>query len=432
MIEAKKRKPAKPPEDRSEANSAHKSQNWRTRATKGSDNEDPEPEEESSDEESLPEITQKRKLKVAAVIADGDQSGDAILHLPYKDVIPVDHTKDRGTKTIPINRDEKSYQVRANVQKEGLGGALSNKLLDTEIVIRIGDLLGSSPEVREKTRAEITKTRRPVKQKTARKAVMTVEEELLPFSDEELSLEHDALNMDELEPITSVFVTTIADDDYPVGSVVIPDPYLQYLATLDPEEEPKQVYLDPKRVIVARDSAHLRTIHPNINRRGEVESITDSGSQIVSMSYAQALESKLQWDPDIQIYMQSANQHLEKSVGLARNVPFKFGDILVYLQVHIIRGVAYKVLLGRPFEILCASTIQNASDGSQTLTLKDPNTGCRCTMPTSARGRSGPGLKGHKKATVESVPDEDDIAPAASKEPEPLSVEAGFHQSSMT
>jgi hypothetical protein len=129
------------------------------------------------------------------------------------------------------------------------------------------------------------------------------------------------------------------------------------------------------------------------------------------MSYELAQKMGLIWDPDIQIYMESANGTLEKSIGLAKNVAFKFGDITVFLQVHIIDGPAYKVLLGRPFEVLTESSIKNKSDGTQVVTLTDPITEKRVSMPTLDRGT--------KKATVESVRDEDDppIRTADSRKP---------------
>ncbi|KAJ7654887.1 hypothetical protein B0H17DRAFT_1146580 [Mycena rosella] len=173
---------------------------------------------------------------------------------------------------------------------------------------------------------------------------------------------------------------------------MVPDAYTQYLEALGDDEKPRQI-------IVAGDSASLRVIYPIVNKCSVVECVTDSGSQIVSMSYEQAKESKLVWDPDIQIFMQSANGSLEKSVGLAKNVAFQFGDITVYLQVHIIRGPAYKILLGRPFEILTESTVQNHPDGSQTLTMKDPNSQKRCMMPTHPRGKISH-TSGSKKASA--------------------------------
>ena len=368
-------------------------------------------------------ITKQRKIRIAEVVANEiNENGDAVAELPFARVRPAPSTDHAQPAAKPLHPgDEKAYRVRAPVQKDGLGKKLANQALNSSIEMTLGELVGVAPDVRESLKAKLTKTRQPIFSKVASEAVLAFQEEILPLEDdeEELKLEYDALSMDELPQVSSYMVSDVSDREVPLGSIMIPDPYMQYLESLGPDEIPKQVY-------VARDSASLRVVYPMVNNRGEVESVTDSGSQIVSMSLAQARVSKLSWDPDIQIFMQSANNSLEKSVGLARNVPFKFGPITVYLQAHIINGPAYKILLGRPFDILTESTVQNSSDGSQTITLKDPNTGKRCTMPTHSRGKHEDN-RPPKKATVESVPDEDD-PPATTADS--TTVEAGFRQSS--
>ena len=105
------------------------------------------------------------------------------------------------------------------------------------------------------------------------------------------------------------------------------------------------------------------------------------------MSRKVATELQISWDPDIVVHMESANKSLEKTLGLAKNVPFVFGPITVYLQVHVIEKVAYKVLLGRPFDTITESVVKNSRDGGQSLTLTDLNTGERCVMPTHERGK---------------------------------------------
>ena len=104
------------------------------------------------------------------------------------------------------------------------------------------------------------------------------------------------------------------------------------------------------------------------------------------MALETAIRLMLSWDPDITILMEGANGQLRKTEGLARNVPFVFGDITVYLQVHIIDQPAYEILLGRPFEILTESMTRNKLDGGSTVTIKDPNSKRRCELPTHARG----------------------------------------------
>ena len=86
------------------------------------------------------------------------------------------------------------------------------------------------------------------------------------------------------------------------------------------------------------------------------------------------------------IHMQSANRQVQKTLGLARNVPFLFREITVYLQVHIIQEPAYKVLLGWPFDVLTKSEVKNSKDGVQLVTITDPNMGNKVTLPTYTRG----------------------------------------------
>lgn len=100
------------------------------------------------------------------------------------------------------------------------------------------------------------------------------------------------------------------------------------------------------------------------------------------MSDEQCHDLGLAYDPDVILNMQSANGTVDSSLGLARNVPFNIGDLTFYLQVHIIRNPTYNVLLGRPFDIITGSTINNFANEDQTITVRDPNTGKAATVLT--------------------------------------------------
>ena len=58
----------------------------------------------------------------------------------------------------------------------------------------------------------------------------------------------------------------------------------------------------------------------------------------------------------------------------------------MFMQVHILDNLPYKVLLGRPFDTFTGSTNQTRTDGSSELTLTDPNTEVVVTVPTYRRG----------------------------------------------
>jgi hypothetical protein len=171
---------------------------------------------------------------------------------------------------------------------------------------------------------------------------------------------------------------TDVSDDIPEGSFVADDPILQYLA------ENKDV--KPEDLVIATTSESLRSIYLNVNRVGQEECLLDNGSMIVSMARDAAVQFGLNWDPSIRINMESASNHLEKTLGLARNVRFAGGGIVIILQVHILENPPYKVLLGRPFDRFTSSIIRTKSDGSSEIELTDPNTKVIAVMPTYKRG----------------------------------------------
>ena len=169
----------------------------------------------------------------------------------------------------------------------------------------------------------------------------------------------------------------------PKGAIVVDDPIERYYRSLQPGEAP-----DPDRLIIAKESSAVRSIFAVIDSTQRKECILDPGCQIVAMSEDTCHDLSLVYDPAIKLNMQSANGNTDWSLGLARNVPFTIGAITLYMQVHIIRSPAYDILLGRPFDILTESIVRNFANEDQTVTITDPNTGQRYTIPTFPRGRS--------------------------------------------
>ncbi|KAJ7690999.1 hypothetical protein B0H17DRAFT_1134019 [Mycena rosella] len=323
---------------------------------------------------------------------EGDKSEEGRgKELPYRLAQPV-HA---GARTLPASESRterryledsrKAYELKAPVQREGLADELLERINNTEVTVKLGDLFGMSRDLREGEKLQLTRTRQQIKERVQDTCSEPIEVEAsktvhLAATDSQLMC--DAIEVSNLPEVHEVFVTTRKEGGLPAGSMVAQDPYLQYLEGLNGGEEPKQIY-------VARDSVPLRVTFPYINSQGPVECVLDSGSQIVSISLAQAQMCGLVWDPNINIFMQSANGQLEKSMGLARNVPFRWGELKVYLQVHVIRGPAYKVLLGRPFDVLTKSRTDHDA-GNQLLTLTDPNTGRSWTVPTYDRVKDDP------------------------------------------
>jgi hypothetical protein len=249
--------------------------------------------------------------------------------------------------------------------------------MEAPITITQRELLSLSPEVRSQVR-DVTTTRRvPLNPSTATQNVLQLEEE-------------DKENIDITSTETAFSLPCCAPHpryrqpcEPPKGAIIVPDPIERYYRSLPPGQAP-----DPERLIVAKESSAVRSIFAIIDSTNKRECILDPGCQIVAMSEDTCHELALAYDPGIRLNMQSANGTLDWSLGLARNVPFTVGSITLYMQVHIIGSPAYDVLLGRPFDILTESIVRNFANEDQTITINDPNTGQRFTVPTFPRGRS--------------------------------------------
>src|ERR1700760_4717322 len=146
----------------------------------------------------------------------------------------------------------------------------------------------------------------------------------------------------------------------------------------------------------------------------------DSGSQIIAINRCIAIGLDITWDPNITVRMEDMHGGLASTLGLAKNVPFKFGDITVYLQCHVQNRAPFEVLLGRPFDVLTESEVRTFGNGDTEITIKDPNSSKKVTMGMFSRGQkpkqaridqsrynSEPTLV--SEATQESTPKETDV-----------------------
>jgi hypothetical protein len=269
-----------------------------------------------------------------------------------------------------------------------------SKMLDAPIMMTLRDLLKANKGYRDEFKKMLTKKRVPMSER----AINLIEEMTEPEfaywkSYAELNELNDIVAAKELPPVR-VLMAVASESKLPEGTLVVSDPVLQYLESISTGENAKPVY-------VAQESQSLSTVHAVVNGSSEEECILDGGSQIVSMSKAVAVRLGLSWDPEVCIYMQSANNQIEKSLGLVCNVPFRFDHVTVYLQVHVINDPAYKVLLGRPFDAVTCSIYENDWDGGQIVTIQCPNTKKKITIPTRERGKDPELL--HKKA-VQTAP----------------------------
>ena len=266
-------------------------------------------------------------------------------------------------------KPEPAYRNTAPIHDAETANSIYNRSLEAPVTITQRELLSIAPDVRAQYR-EVT---------TAKRNANTECQTQNNILQEDRTRER-AFNMFNSMPAT-VALTASQHRSPPEGSTVIEDPFDQYYRSLRPGEKP-----DQQRLIVSKESAALRSILPIVDNSLKVECILDPGSQIIAMSEDVCHELSLIYDPSITLNMQSANGTVDKSLSLARNVPFRIGNLTIYMQVHIIRAPAYNILFGRPFDILTESVICNFANEDQTITVTDPNSGQVVTIPTMSRG----------------------------------------------
>lgn len=356
-----------------------------------------ETEESSSDEDSDGEPKPKKKRTVKRKEA-GNLPKTAVYpprkqppkNLPYAEVEPLREVRPPGPpkavvkpREAPAAPPEKgkipTKRVSEAEREMDVAAVVKKAAWTPSVSLTMGELVAISPLIGEEMRRHTARHRRPVDPVTRQTIERLINAPINTLAVQVQDIPMDSYEFEESE-----------DQQLPEGTIVGWDPVLQYLNTLEGEER--------REVYASQDSYAIRSIFPKINGVGQEEAILDSGSQIVSMAEEVARELGLTWDPNVTINMQSANRTVDRTLGLARNVKFNLGGIDVFLQVHIIKQPAYRVLLGRPFEVVTRSTTKNENDGSQTLIITDPNDKNRkVVLPTYQRGENPDTLQRQKQ-----------------------------------
>ena len=289
------------------------------------------------------------------------------VRVPYVDVPPL-RTSWRSPRVDPAKKDqtakaETTYKTRAPVELGIDIEKLVETVLDLEINVPLRNLAGISNAVQKEIRKQVTRTRLP---ETTAQVNSHIEEQ------------EEALIRVETLPTGTHAVMTEVSEEIPEGHIVADDPVIQFL--LDNKDA------EPGDLIVAKASEPLRAIYMTINQFGQEECLLDEGSMIVSMGKDVAVQLGLNWDPSVRVNMESASNHVEKTLGLAKNVRFSIAGLNLFLQVHILDNPPYRVLLGLPFKSLTSALSRTKLDGSSELVLTDPNTSKIAVVPTYRRG----------------------------------------------
>ena len=71
--------------------------------------------------------------------------------------------------------------------------------------------------------------------------------------------------------------------------------------------------------------------------------------------------------------MLNTNTSTKSTIGVVKNLALDFGAGEVYLQVQVVPHANFNLLLGHPFQCLLSAKTDDFHDGSQLITLHNPN-----------------------------------------------------------
>ena len=275
-------------------------------------------EEESDDDEPVP----TRQARTGPPV-------DKRRELPYADVPPLT-TVTRTDKPRPVATTGPAYTTRAPIEKEELGKEMIEGILNAPLDVTIGQLLGSAPNVRKELIKQLAKVRKLPGSEPLHALFAAMDEDVPKTGKSEPIVEDKGwITGINVASLPKAETTTVYSEDRTSATVTIGDPVLQYIHSLPEGETPKALYMK-------ESTLPLRAVYPVVNNARPEEALLDSGSQIVSMAKDIAVSLRMAWDPDICINLQSAQGHVEKTLGLATNVPLTFGRLTVFKFISLI------------------------------------------------------------------------------------------------
>ncbi|KDR71355.1 hypothetical protein GALMADRAFT_36636, partial [Galerina marginata CBS 339.88] len=136
-----------------------------------------------------------------------------------------------------------------------------------------------------------------------------------------------------------------------------------------------------RKVLTASPINRLRVIFAVLNNSVKAECVLDQGSEVMAMDKKVWEKTQHELKPNKTISMESANSQSSLTAGLCENLKMKFGNLELYLQVHVVENAPFEVLVGRPFFIYTECVTCDYADGNQDITLTCPNTHTISTFP---------------------------------------------------
>lgn len=135
--------------------------------------------------------------------------------------------------------------------------------------------------------------------------------------------------------------------------------------------------------IAAMDRFGLRTIKVHLDRIGPLQAILDSGFSFIAIPrrVSNALQQPYRSDKLVRMTTADGNNHW--TLGFVPEAILSVGSVKLSVPLQIVDNGDFDILLGRPFIALTRCITRDRQDGSQTITIKDPETDDEYTIPTA-------------------------------------------------
>lgn len=305
----------------------HKSYTWSEEVPRDADRDDmtKRQQEELQMLENLVSSTQKKLDSAKKRYGGNKQDKEGVNTRSKGQAVAPEKIKAPAISEERSARPDPQFRYVTPIEDPALVKKLVQQSLDTSITISTRELLSVAPDVR-----------RQIKDQLVTKRVAT-----------------------------SAFVEEVSDADGPEVTVA---------------------NVSADNLVVAKHTEELRVIDMSIQGIDIIATV-DDGSQIVSIRQDKWERIGLPIRSDKIMVMESANKSKDETMGLLQDLKVNIGGYDFYLQVQVVRDAPYEMLLGRPFFTLTQASHKHFDNGESRLTLFDPNTGDKITLPTRARNR---------------------------------------------
>lgn len=133
------------------------------------------------------------------------------------------------------------------------------------------------------------------------------------------------------------------------------------------------------------DSMPLRSVEVAVEGLVYAEGTLDQGAQFIAIRRDVWEASKAPMLADRSITLEAADRSQSRTLGLVPKLRIAIGDIELTVQAHVVESAPFEILIGRPFYAVTRCITTDYENGDQHLSLLDPATQTRITIPTSAR-----------------------------------------------